>query len=146
MQEGTKRSSPTCELSARAAQPAGRPACVCSGGSGLGPKSTCSVPPLDSHCGLWQCMAICCKEQLMGARGRKTRKCAFLSQQHPKKAPTHLRGRFFFFFSAPCTRGATCMSRGGISLPIPASMLSHRCAALTRRVVRTFAACAAVST
>jgi hypothetical protein len=47
-----ERSSPTGELSARAAQPAGRPPCVCSGGSGLGPKGTCSVPSMDSHWGL----------------------------------------------------------------------------------------------
>jgi hypothetical protein len=47
----------------------------------------------------------------MGARGRKTRKCTFLSQQHPKKAPTHLRGRVFFSFSAPLGGGVRASTR-----------------------------------
>ena len=32
----------------------------------------------------------------------ETRKGAFLGRKFPKKAPTHLRGRFFFPSSAPC--------------------------------------------
>jgi hypothetical protein len=109
MQEGAERSSPTGELSARAAQPAGRPQCVCNGGSGLGPKGTCSVPSIDGlalgiglSCELvylWQCMAICCKEQLIGARGRKPERVLFWAGNFQNKAPTHLRG--LFFFSAP---------------------------------------------
>jgi hypothetical protein len=44
----------------------------------------------------------------MGARGRKTRKCAFQSQQHPKKAPTPCAPpwAFYFFSGAPCACAA----------------------------------------
>jgi hypothetical protein len=53
MQDGAGRSSPTGECySARAAQPAGRPLCVCRGGSAPEPNGTCSVPSMDSHWGL----------------------------------------------------------------------------------------------
>ena len=33
----------------------------------------------------------------------ETREGAFLGRKFPKKTPTHLRGRFFFPFSAPWT-------------------------------------------
>jgi hypothetical protein len=56
----------------------------------------------------------------MGTRGQKTRKCAFLSQQLPKKAPTHLRGRFFFF-SAPLAQ----TQETGIQEGLPAPCTAH---------------------
>jgi hypothetical protein len=107
MQEGAERSSPTGELcSDRAAQPAGhRPPCVCSEWR-LGPRAQRHL--LSALDGLALVIGLSCdvlvavhghllQRAAHGGQGAKKRKCAFLSRKFPKKAPTHLRGRFFFF-------------------------------------------------
>jgi hypothetical protein len=92
MQERAECSSPAGELPARVlAQPAGRPPpCVVRGVQwrlrARAQRHLLSALALDSHWGLAydvmylrQCMAICCKGQLMGARGRKNDSVLFWS-------------------------------------------------------------------